>query len=196
MIQKIRLTTLIIAACCLLTACGFQLRGNDAYNSALQEFALTGRYKNSDMGKEITRKAEQYGMTVTSDAAWAIEITNDQFTRMRLTGTQNADTDEFLLKRQITFNLVHRHFDQADTDETISTNGGVAGSETYGPVISTRQATYQDNQNQILGKNNEENLIRQELLRDLAAQILRQVDRITQNPPDCTEHENSGQPAP
>ena len=180
MAKPVRLCLLIIT--CILAmsmqGCGFQFRGNNAYSSQLSSVQITGRLKDSEQGRVIERLAERYGMEVSNDALWALDLEKETLDRMRVTATRMASTDEFLLTRTIVFSLVHKH---------------AVDSEVYGPVTVTRQATYQDDQAQVLSKSNEEQIIRQELMESVAEQILRQADRIAANPPNCSiNHENSG----
>lgn len=169
---------LLIILISSISACGFQLRGNNELSGSLEAFYLSGVKNYGDTAAEIIRTAEQNNISYDNQAEWTVHILDEYLDQRRMTSTQSVSNDEFLLSLTLRFNLIHR---DADNDMT------------YGPINVRRETIFQGNEDQAASKDNERNLLISELRQQVALQILRQTQIISSNPPECGECSNEAE---
>ena len=159
----------------IMTGCGFQLRGSDSIEGELEQLHIIGKDSHGETGKMVKRTAEAYGIDLTPQSPWTVDLESEQYRERRLTSTQSVTQDEFMLSLELTFKLIHQ---DADNDTS------------YGPIKVKREAIFQGDENQAASKDNEKQLLLSELRQQIANQVLRQTFIVSNNPPDCDcEHE-------
>ena len=164
-IKQFNKTLTIILSICLLVSCGFHLRGDSAsLQGSLTSLAIKG--KQSEITAEIKQLAERSKITIAPSAKWSIVILDEKSQSRRLSSTQSLSTDEFKITITVQYNIQHN-------------------DQIYGPINISRDAIFQDDQDQAASKSNEASIIKSELRQLLAAQILRRTQLISTNPPDC-----------
>lgn len=167
-LPKITHTVLMIVLSTIISACGFHLRGNQQ-TSHLQSVALPSS-TNSPLLSEIRQQAAVLGISIDEQANWSIHLKTINYDKQRISSSQSAVADNFEWTLKADFEL---SFKQGDKQQF------------YGPLSAQRRSYFEDNQDQISSKENEENLLLEELRQAVALQILRQTSRIANNPPDC-----------
>ena len=141
------------------TGCGYQLRGAVSLPPGLDAIHVAGP---SEIGTALTRVLDSGGARVqsTGDSARAVlRLGNERFSRRVLSIDPNTGKErEFELAYQVTFQVT-----AADGEELVP-----------GQTVSLLR-DYVFDANAILGKSREENVLRAEMRRDAAAQIVRRI---------------------
>lgn len=153
----------IILGICILglsMSCGFHLRGGDMERLPL--IYIEGGNPQQGIHREIERMVENLGKDLAPERDQAeiiLQINQEDYQRTPLSISRQLSVQEYELIYMINFQM----------------------NDVTGKIISpaqtltfTRDYSFADT-NQILGKANEENLLRQEMLYDGVSQILAQV---------------------
>ena len=151
----------------LAAGCGFQLRGYTAIPEHLQQLAIeTDNPRHQPWVRAIRQQLGRSGAIVTPDAAIQLKIVSVSSQRRAASYTANAKIAEYALIELLEFELWH---------------------DTQGNLLpSTRLSSeriYRFDQNNMSGTDQEENLIRQELMHDIIQQL---AVRMQQLPPPTT----------
>ena len=162
MTQRIRLATVIplLLMTSLLTACGFQLRGQMALNSDLTRIAVSG----SDIQyvRDLSKALNNNGITVTDTAAYRLRLLRVE----RKTGKQTQPTAG-RYERQLTLTVTYQ----------LETNDGLALFSPV-PLSNSRYISY--DQNQVNAAESEENIAYKELTQEMIYTTVRRVAGISQ----------------
>lgn len=146
-----------LAASQLLAGCGFRLRGPQPLAFATIHL---GTSENTGLGAQLARQVSTSGSTaVVGDPAQAdvrLQILRDTFTREILSLTGAGKVREYQLNREFAFQLVDR-----------------SGAVLIPPTLLTAQRDYTFQDERVLGKEQEEEL----LLADMQNEIVRQLMR-------------------
>jgi LPS-assembly lipoprotein len=151
--------TVALAATQLLAGCGFRLRGQQPLAFATIHL---GTSMHTGMGARLARQIRASGSTeVVDDPAQAevrLQILRDDLTREILSLTGAGKVREYQLTREFTFQLVDR-------------NGTVLIPPTQ--LLAMRDYTFEDER--ILAKEQEEDLLRTDMQDELVRQLLRRL---------------------
>lgn len=155
--QALRLalcTTLLI----LLSACGFALRGSAQLPAALNTLQVLSVDANSELLREVTRALRNSGVSVVDTATdYRLGLGREADSERTLSVNSNARAGEYELELSVLFQL----------------SGG--GTTVLGPeTLSTTRVYLSDPENAV-AKSEEAELIRQEMRRELAQQILNRL---------------------
>lgn len=153
--------SLLIFFSAVLTACGFHLRGMTDVPSWLNQVAIVVESGHRDLKPLLKAALETYHIQVTSDlhhAHYWLIIEND-YEEQHITSVSSSTTPR---QYQMTYKVRYK-LQEAKGREIIPPSN----------VVVTRQITI--NSDRILGSNNEENILKNEIRREAAIQIL---DRI------------------
>jgi len=144
----------------LLGGCGFALRGSADLPAPLQTLQLETANGNSELAREVRRALSNNRVTVVEDAAagrYALGIGAEETYERAISVNANARAGEYQLTMVMPFQLRH-------------------GSETVlGPEALTVARVYLADPENAVAKNEEAVLIRTELRRELAMQLLRRL---------------------
>ena len=157
-----------------LAACGFHLRGNTVDTpNRLTALTLKGDNRYDNIAADIQQLAHQYGVaTDSNDALWSLTIVDEDLQQQRISATQSVTNDEFLLKLTVHYRLEYQ-------------------GQPLEPQSLSREMLFQDDQDTSASKDNEQQLIVQELRQQLAEQLWRQIQIIAANPPECNDEAES-----
>lgn len=147
----------------LLAGCGFHLRGSGVDDIALSDMPLiylqSGNTQ-SGMLEELQRRGRLHGAKFTlesSAAELALNITSENFERRVLSVSNTGKVREYELHYAVTYTVLDKQ-----------------GVEKLANRISLVR-DYRFDENQVLGKEAEEKQLRQDMVRDAAQQIMRQL---------------------
>ena len=157
-----KLACLLAVFSCLLS-CGFQLKGADpnGASTGLQglELRLISVQPRSDLTREVSRELSNAGAVLTdaTDSALQLTLQAEQFSQRNVSLTAQARAAELELTLSVNFVLEQTEQDPTDARATVS------------------RQMLNDPRN-IVGKTEELRLLREEMRRDLAAQIVRRIE--------------------
>lgn len=144
-----------------LPGCGFQLRGSAQLPTSISPVHIQGLNKKNLMHRELAQHLEFSNITVADTASSAtslLKISDYSSDRRVLSVDGNGNVAEYELHEGARFEL-------------ISTSGG--------NLVSLQQVstlmTYLNSETEVLGKQQEEGVLRQDMRRDLAGQIMRRI---------------------
>jgi LPS-assembly lipoprotein len=150
----------LLAALIALAGCGFQLKGSGNADLALEGLTirLISNQPRAELTREVTKELLANGLIITdeADALLSLTLKPEQFSQRNLSLTAQARAAELELTLASDFILT-----QADQD----------------PVIARATVNRQmlNDPRNVVGKTEELRLLREEMRRDLAAQIVRRV---------------------
>ena len=154
----------LIGLCLLVTACGFQLRGEARLPATMAETWLDIRDENSPFARELTLVLRANGVrviTTASDDAARLRVHSERMRREALTISGDARVREFVLIFDVDFEL----------------------TDPQGNVLIERETLrlmrdYSFDEQEILAASREEEFLRNDLRRNMAAQMLRRLEAL------------------
>jgi len=159
-----RLPRLIVLALSLvLSGCGFHLRGMMDMPRWLNHVAIIVEQGHRDLAPYLAEYLQSYNLIVDAEPAEAqywIIIEHDHFQQQITSVSSSATPRQYELTYTVQFKLV-----RAKGEEIIPTSA----------ISVTRQATI--NSDRILGSNQEESLLLDEMRRDAAVQIMNRINK-------------------
>jgi LPS-assembly lipoprotein len=155
-----KLACLLAAFSCLMS-CGFQLKGTGSSESmGLQglELRLVSVQPQSDLTREVSRELSNAGVVLTdaTDSALQLTLQAEKFIQRNVSLTAQARAAELELTLSVDF-----VFEQTEQDPT--------------NARATVSRQMLNDPRNIVGKTEELRLLREEMRRDLAAQIVRRI---------------------
>ena len=156
---------LAIALCSLASSCGFQLRGAYAVPESLQTVYLDGESANSPILKSVRRSMLTSGVTLVkkeSNAPHTLYLSNERSEKRTISIDSLAASAEFQIRQFVSYDL-------RDT----------RGKILLGPYELITERNFQNDINNVVGKRDEERLIREEMNIQLSSQIMRRYLAIT-----------------
>ncbi len=144
-----------------IAGCGFQLRGSADLPTSLQTMYVQGINMQQGLGLELKRGLARNGVTVLSDYqqdSAVLTILDNKFERRVLSVGSDAKVSEFELHVIVLFKVI-----DGDGNLLIESQSVEA------------QRDYQFDQNQVLGKDEEERLLQEQLNQQLVQSILRRL---------------------
>lgn len=153
----------LLLAACLLAACGYSLRGSADLSPALQTLYLETLDLDSDMSRELRRALTSNGvelLTAPAAGVYRLGIGQERSVERVLSVNSNARAGEYEISMSVPFQL---------RDE----NALLLGPETI-----TLDSVYLTDPNNAVAKEEEAELIREELRREMVVQILRRLQTL------------------
>ena len=150
--------------------CGFQLKGSDTENGEAQLDGMTiqliSSRSRSELTREVSRALTAIGLVLVTDAEQesllVLTLQPEQFSQRNVSLTAQARAAELELTLAADFTLVQPERDRIDARATV-----------------TRQML--NDPRNVVGKTEEIRLLREEMRRDLAAQIARRLSHSLAN---------------
>ena len=150
--------------------CGFQLKGSDTENGEAQLDGMTiqliSSRSRSELTREVSRALTAIGLVLVTDAEQeallVLTLQPEQFSQRNVSLTAQARAAELELTLAADFTLVQPERDRIDARATV-----------------TRQML--NDPRNVVGKTDEIRLLREEMRRDLAAQIARRLSHSLAN---------------
>lgn len=163
-ITQIKTLGLMLLMAVIISGCGFQLRG-DIVLPALYERVQIVDKGYSDVGKSLSKALENVGSKIVSspEAATAVVTVLSRGTQRRALNVGGKQVREYELQLDITFVVQNREGKQLSDAQTVS-------------VVRN----FQNDPNDVLGKDNEEQIIRKEMMQPAIIQMLRRMKAIAE----------------
>ena len=141
----------------VLAGCGFQLR-NSGFNLDIDKVSVTAANRYGEFSRALERQIVDQGIDVIRPglADFTIHVLSEHSSKRPVAASSNITTSEYELRLTSRFEVVHR-------------SGEVIISDT--PLFVERR--YQFNRSSLVGSAEEETLLKQEMRRDLARQLMR-----------------------
>ncbi len=158
------LSLFLVASLVTLGACGFQLRGAYQVPSNLRTLHLVGETPASPIVSHLRRSMLSSGVTLVdnqTEAPYTLYVSRERSEKRSLSVDSLAAAAEFQLRQFASFEIR----DQAD-------------QLVLGPHELITERNFQNDINNVVGKRDEERLIRQEMHAQLARQIMRRYQSI------------------
>jgi len=161
-IRHLRLIVLSVVVCLMagtLSGCGWRVRGSDSGSSLTIKTALAG--VQHTVYREIEKNLQRRDILVSaSEAAIVLTLAEEKWQRRSVSVSNSALAAEY----QLTLNVAYSVTSQ-DHQPITARTARLARSYTF-------------DQNDAVGKDREERLLRKEMQRDIARQIQRQVSAV------------------
>lgn len=160
-ILKLRTIIAFIATVLILNACGFQLRDHVALPTGVEPVFI---HTQSSVAKELHKQLKVSGADIAKTPHTAnhqIIISNIKAERRTAALGENARALEFLLLESLSVELRHSK-----------------GHIVWGPHRLTERKIIQNDPNRVASISAEENILRQEMRKNLAANIIRQLHNV------------------
>ena len=162
--RRIVLSSVVATLLLMLMGCGFHLRGVADISDDLKTMRIEGVNLQRDIGLFLKRGLVSNGILVVEDndsESAVLKITENRFERRVLSVGSNAKVSEFELHAAITFTVF----------------------DAQGQVVAAQQQVraqrdYQFDQDEVLGRESEETLLRDQLNKQLVQSILRRLSFI------------------
>ena len=152
----------LLLALSMLTACGFQLRGTASLPPEMQTTWVQIADDSGLFYRELRLLLEANGVNVVAqpqESAATLAITRERITRRALTVSGDARVREFELVFELQFSLL-------DAD----------GNVLIAPESLRQARDFQFDEQEILGAASEEELLRDDLRRNMAATLIRRLE--------------------
>lgn len=165
MINRLLVLTVVL----LVSACGFQLRGSVDLPAGVEPIFIGGEHANSQLGIDVRNllNGNDIKLADTQQAAnyrLIISERNSEIRTLSLGGGTTAA--EYQLTETATFELYNKQSELV-----------------LGPRTITQRSILRNNPNQVLSSGEEEQLLRREMLTNLASQIARQLSAFNYDQP-------------
>jgi len=166
---RIRLVTWVLATCALVGACGFQLRGGNG-SSALPEswrsMHLVTANPNAELARVVDANFSANGIVwgTREESSYQLRLGPERFTQRNLSVNAQARAAEFDLVMSAEFSVL---------DE--------AGRTVMTSTTATVNKQMENDPQNVVGKAEEVRILRIELRRELADQILRRISFFAAN---------------
>lgn len=156
------LKKLVIAVLCtMVAACGFQLRGAADLPESIQTMHIQGISMREGLGLELKRTLRRNGINVIDDyseGAAVLSFLRNRYERRVLSVGGNAKVSEYELILEVTFQLTDKQQNKLIDNESLEA-----------------RRDYQFDQEQVLGRDGEERLLREEMDKQVSQAILRRL---------------------
>jgi LPS-assembly lipoprotein len=153
----------------LLSACGFQLRGSVELPTHLSPMLVDGPSQQDPLREELAGLLENGGLSLTDDARSAasrLRILGQESRRRVLSVDNRGKAAEYLLQQEVRFTLLDKGGEAVIPEQSLSV-----------------ERSYVHSVDQVLGKQNEQAMLREEMRRDLAGRILTRLRALASRKP-------------
>lgn len=148
----------------LMGGCGFQLRGTGVDSINLEQLHLTTTRPDSAIYRETRQNLEAEGVRLTPTAPYNLQLIDERTDRVAVSYTGRATAAEIELRSSVTYII---------TDSQ--------GRPLIGPETLRTERVYVNDRNNIIGTNEEEELLQREMQRDLTRQLLFRLSSLTES---------------
>ncbi|MFV3306434.1 LPS assembly lipoprotein LptE [Pseudomonas sp. NY15181] len=159
--KRILTSLALIGLASVLTACGFHLRGMGDTNFALKEVDLTARNAYGETVTQLQQVLEGSGVKVVSRAPYHVILAREDVTSRTVSYTSSARSAENQLTNTLDYEI-------RGTNNLLLMNG----------QVQVRKVYVQD-ENNLVGSDQEAAQIREEMRRDLVQQMAMRLQMIT-----------------
>ncbi|MEH6388204.1 MAG: LPS assembly lipoprotein LptE [Pseudomonas profundi] len=157
------LSCAMLAAGVLLSGCGFHLRGTDVDSVTLEELQFSAPDEHSPTYRQLLAALQSDGVRITDTADYHLRLISDRHERVALSYTSRISAAEYEIRQHLTF--------QINDSE---------GRPLIGPETLTARRVYVNDRDNIVGTSEEEDLLREEMRRDMTRQVLFRLSSLTE----------------
>lgn len=157
------LSCAMLAAGVLLSGCGFHLRGTGVDSVTLDELRFSAPDEHSPTYRQLLAALQSDGVRITDAADYHLRLISDRHERVALSYTSRISAAEYEIRQHLTF--------QINDSE---------GRPLIGPETLTARRVYVNDRDNIVGTSEEEDLLREEMRRDMTRQVLFRLSSLTE----------------
>ncbi|MDH5738512.1 MAG: LPS assembly lipoprotein LptE [Gammaproteobacteria bacterium] len=163
-------TGMLLCLVLLLGACGFHLRGlGSATDNQIETLYLTTADPYSQMSSQLIRQLERMGVELVASGASAdvqVSLSRERFSRRAASTTSNISVAEYELRLEV--------------DLTLSRPGKASGDPPLTTPVMTlsEESVYTFDNTSLVGSNEEESLLLNEMRRLLVEEIIRRTNSV------------------
>jgi LPS-assembly lipoprotein len=160
-IAAIKTGLMPLLACVMLTSCGFHLRGTAEQELRIPALHLTAENLYGELIYALERTLSSSGTQLVDSrdlAPWTLSILSERLSRRVAATTRGISVAKYELILEVRFSLTAR-------DGTLLTP----------PTSLSTQRTYEYDSSNLVGSDAEEELLRQEMRREIAESIIRRM---------------------
>lgn len=153
-----------LAGVMLLQGCGWHLRGSQPLPEQLQLLHLQTASENSNFARSLRRSLKSMDVTLTdsaSNAPYRLNVSGISHKRRTLSTTGTARVAEYALTSSLTYSVYNQE-----------------GEQLVSPTRLSTEKIYLYNPANAVGSYEEENLLREEMQRELVQQLIRRYRAI------------------
>ena len=158
----------LLLVCSLLgvTNCGFHLRGTQGFELTVSEVHVAAANSFGEFSRELERALENQGIRIAADpnAEYNIRILSERTNRRPVATSADITVAEYELRLETRFEVV-------DT----------AGKIVISPTTLVSERIYSFDRTSLVGASEEEELLKKEMRRDIAGQLLRRFSATLRN---------------
>jgi LPS-assembly lipoprotein len=148
--------------CLVVSGCGFQLRGSGQYETALTSIYISVSNKYGDLHQNLTRMFARSGVAVADSpagAAYRLSIDAERVNRRAVATSSTISVSEYELRLEVDMSL-----------------SSPAGESVIPLTTLVTERIYTFNPSSLVGSNEEETVLLDEMRQDLVLQIMRRID--------------------
>ena len=157
----IKRNLLVMGLAILLSACGFQLRGTGTNQLTITELDVSARNAYGDTVRQLRQVLENSGVKLTANAPYKMVLTSEKETQRAASYSGNGGTAEYQLTNVVNYEILGHN------NLTLLSNR-----------VEANKVYLQDGSN-IAGANQEGQMIRKEMRRDLVQQLVLRLEQLT-----------------
>ena len=157
----IKRNLLVMGLAVLLSACGFQLRGTGTNQLTITELDVSARNAYGDTVRQLRQILENSGVKLTANAPYKMVLTSEKETQRAASYSGNGGTAEYQLTNVVNYEI------RGHNNLTLLSNR-----------VEANKVYLQDGSN-IAGANQEGQMIRKEMRRDLVQQLVMRLEQLT-----------------
>ena len=157
----IKRNLLVMGLAILLSACGFQLRGTGTNQLTITELDVSARNAYGDTVRQLRQILENSGVKLTANAPYKMVLTSEKETQRAASYSGNGGTAEYQLTNVVNYEI------RGHNNLTLLSNR-----------VEANKVYLQDGSN-IAGANQEGQMIRKEMRRDLVQQLVMRLEQLT-----------------
>jgi LPS-assembly lipoprotein len=157
----IKRNLLVMGLAILLSACGFQLRGTGTNQLTITELDVSARNAYGDTVRQLRQVLENSGVKLTANAPYKMVLTSEKETQRAASYSGNGGTAEYQLTNVVNYEI------RGHNNLTLLSNR-----------VEANKVYLQDGSN-IAGANQEGQMIRKEMRRDLVQQLVMRLEQLT-----------------
>ena len=157
----IKRNLLVMGLAILLSACGFQLRGTGTNQLTITELDVSARNAYGDTVRQLRQILENSGVKLTANAPYKMVLTSEKETQRAASYSGNGGTAEYQLTNVVNYEI------RGHNNLTLLSNR-----------VEANKVYLQDGSN-IAGANQEGQMIRKEMRRDLVQQLVLRLEQLS-----------------
>ena len=157
----IKRNLLVMGLAILLSACGFQLRGTGTNQLTIIFCDVSARNAYGDTVRQLRQILENSGVKLTANAPYKMVLTSEKETQRAASYSGNGGTAEYQLTNVVNYEI------RGHNNLTLLSNR-----------VEANKVYLQDGSN-IAGANQEGQMIRKEMRRDLVQQLVMRLEQLT-----------------